>query len=166
MKKRTDPDLKALCDQKENCRRRILLRALGSDECSSVTRNLCCDCCQPVYPYFDLTVPSVTLETRKRRPRTGSVPVDIQTFLETKLLVERDAIIAKNPALKMLPKSVVCPLTIIRDMCARSHSINSVEDISAYPCIRPELHLPFFHVFVECLSCAPPSKRTRTLVRT
>ena len=125
----------------------------------SVANGLCCDICQPVCPYSELTISPVTLETRKHRPRTRSVPVCIQSSLETKLLVERDALIAKNPALKMLPKSVICPQSVIKEVCSRSPSINLMR---LFPCVRPEFHLPFFNAVVECLNSVGPPKRSHT----
>ena len=69
---------------------RLFLQALGSDECSVVSKNLCCEVCQPVCPYSALgfTFTPIAQETRKRRSRTHPVPADIQSSL---LLAERDA---------------------------------------------------------------------------
>ena len=132
-----------------------------------MANNLCCDVCQPVCPYTELNIASESLGTRKRRPRMRAVSSDIQSSLETKLLVERDTLISKHPGLKMLPKSVVCPLSVIREVCSRCKSINSIEDIRSLPCIRPEFHLAFFNAVVECtgISNAPPQKRTCTRTR-
>ena len=108
-----------------------------------MANNLCCDVCQPVCPYTELNIASESLRTRKRRPRMRTVSSDIRSSLETKLLVERDALISKHPGLKMLPKSVVCPLSVIREVCSRCKSINSIEDIRSLPCIRPVSFSPF-----------------------
>ena len=124
-----------------------------------MANNLCCDVCQPVCPYTELTVTSVSVEARKRTVRKRALPTDMQHFLEAKLLVERDALIARHPALKMFPKSVICPLSVVRELCSKSRSINNIDDIRSLPCIRPEFHLPFFNVIVECLSNAPHPKR-------
>ena len=118
-------------------------------------------------PYTELNIASESLRTRKWRPRMRAVSSDIRSSLETKLLVERDALISKHPGLKMLPKSVVCPLSVIREVCSRCKSINSIEDIRSLPCIWPEFHLAFFNAVVEytCISNGPPQKCTCTRTR-
>ena len=68
---------------------------------------------------------------------------DIKSALETRLLIERDRLISKHPALKMFPKSVVCPLGVIKEVCGRSRAIANIEDMHSLPCIRPEFHEPF-----------------------
>ena len=80
----SDESLQSLCEHKENCRRQTLLQALGSDECSVVSKNLCCEVCQPVYSTLGFTFTAIAQETRKRRPRTHPVSADIQSSLESK----------------------------------------------------------------------------------
>lgn len=157
-KNSSDHYLKSLCNDSENCRRCNLLQALGKDECSTVSKNLCCDVCQPTCPYTDLTLPFSTLPTKKRRPRLQPVSAEDQKTLESKLLVERDTVIASNPALKMLPKSVVCPISTIKELCSRSKSINCAQDIYAFAGVRPELCTPFLNVII---GVSPPQKRLK-----
>ena len=64
------------------------------------------------------------------------------------LLSQRDALIERIPALKIFPKSVICPLSLIRELCMRSRSIKSVDDIQSFSCVRPEFHSPFFDAIV------------------
>ena len=136
--------MKALCEGKKNCRRKILLKALGSDEFSSVSKNVCCDCCHPVCPYQSLLFSSATTEGRKRRVRIRPISDDIKALLTSKLIEARDSAIESNPVLKMLPNSVVCPVTVtIKDIASRSISISSIEDVRSFPCIRPEFHETF-----------------------
>ena len=112
----TDQSLRALCENKENCRHTVL-QALGSDECTSLSKNLCCDVCRPVCPYIELAFSfvSMPLGAKKRQPRLHPTSADVLHYLEFKLVSERDANIENNGALRMLPKSVICPIGVIKD---------------------------------------------------
>ena len=83
------------------------------------------------------------LGAKKRRPRLHPMSADVSHYLEFKLVSECDAIIENNGALRMLPKSVICPIGVIKEVTLRSKSIECVEDMRLFPCLRPEFHTPF-----------------------
>ena len=151
MKGTTDLILRSLCDQKENCRRLAIIRALGSSELLSGERGLCCDVCAPVCPYKELAVPCGVVAARRRTVRKRALSPTTSRLMEKELISQRDALIERNPALKIFPKSVICPLSVIREICLRSRSIKSINDFQLISCVRPELHSPFFSVIVKCL---------------
>ena len=124
------------------CCRNTILRALG-DERSSAQKNLCCIICHPPCPYPELMFLSAPREARKRRPRIRPLSPELQSSIESRLLKERDSIIDSDPALKMLPKSLICPISVIKDICSKSTSICSVEDIRSFPCVRTNFMFAF-----------------------
>ena len=97
LKGTTDSNLRSLCD---NCHRHTLLRALGSSESINVDSGLCCNVCEPVCPYKELAFSFVSVERRKRTVRKRALPPNTQQLMEAELLVQRDALIERNPALK------------------------------------------------------------------
>ena len=98
-----------LCVRNENCQCKTLLKALGSDDCFLLSTNVCCDCCHPVCPNQSLLLSSVTTEGRKRTI-ICLISADTKALLTSRHI---DSAIERNPFLKMLPKSVVCPVTLI-----------------------------------------------------
>ena len=98
------------------------------------------------------------MQIKKRRPRVRPVSTEEQSTLESKLLVERDTLIANNPDLRMIPKSVICPISVIKELCYRRKSISSLEDIRSFAGVRPELHLAFLKTIV---GESPLEKRSR-----
>ena len=155
----TDSNLRSLCDNKENCRRRTLLKALGSSESVTTESGICCDICEPVCPYEELDCPKLSAEPRKNTLRKRTLPTVSRQLLETELVAQREALIERNPALKMFPKSVICPITVIREVCNRSRSVKTVDDLKSIACLRQELHVPFFNVIVS-LGSGVNNKRT------
>lgn len=137
--------LKALCEAKENCHRHALLHALSVDERSTVVPNMCCNLCTVSCPYKELEFPSLSHKTT-RKPRIRPVLPHMQSYLRTKLLEERDKFIERNKAFRMVPKSVVCPLSVITDIANRSSSIHSAQDMHTFAGLRQQLHIPFFNV--------------------
>lgn len=116
LKNCSDIALKALCENKENCHRRSILRALSSDECSTVPQDTCCNLCTHSCPYTELEYPASSLEVRKRKTRICSIPSQLQNAVREKLIAERDKFIQQHPSFRMVPKSVVCPLSVINDI--------------------------------------------------
>ncbi len=64
--------------------------------------------------------------------------------LEEKLTQGRDKIIKNSAVLPMLPKLVVCPINVIKEVCSRSKFITCIDHIRDIPCLRPEFHTFFF----------------------
>ena len=151
LKGSAEATLKALCDQGENCHRRMLLKGLGSSEMVTTESRICCDVCEPVCPYKDLTFPRVP-EARKTTLRKRALPQNTRQMMESELLAQRDAVVEGNPALKMFPKSVFCPLNVIQDVCSKSSSVKCIHDMQSFSCLRKELHSPFFTVITSLRS--------------
>ena len=145
LKNCSDIALKALCENKENCHRRSILRALSSDECSTVPQDTCCNLCTRSCPYTELEYPASSLEVRKRKTRICSIPSQLQNAVREKLIAERDKFIQQDPSFRMVPKSVVCPLSAINDIASRVKTIHSVRDLQTFPGVRQQLLLPFFN---------------------
>ncbi len=160
-KKCSDPALKALCVGKENCRRQTLLQSLGSEEHPTTVREACCDICHPKCPYDTLAMPCTPTSIRQRPKAIRVLSQGLKRKLQQRLLQERDAVISNRLALQMLPKSVVCPVKVIEEVCTRSKYISNLKDIRSIPCLRSELHASFLNTILEVVSNAPPVKRRR-----
>jgi hypothetical protein len=154
-KKCIDHGLQLLCREKENCFHHTILQALGSDEVSSVVKEKCCNSCNLVCPYAELSFPSYR---KKRQQRIHNVTSDMKKTLGTRLLKVVDDAVRRFPALKMLPRSLVCPASVIRLICEKSPYISSIQDLDTIPCLRRELKAKFYNIVANSLSNAPPSK--------
>ena len=161
-----DQSLRAICENKENCRRHTVLQALGSGESTSVSKRLCCDVCESVCPYSELAFTFVSMP-KKRQLKVHPICADILQSLEAQLITERDTFIANNPPLKMLPKSVICPVSVIKEVALRSKSINCIEDMRLFSCLRPEFYTPFFNAVIEytCTPVGSASSAKRSCIR-
>ncbi len=158
-KKCVDPALKLLCSGKENCQRSTLLKGLGSTESSNVTTDMCCDACNPQCPLSSLVLFRVPCKRKKRPLAVRKISKALSKSLEERLTHDLDHVIENTPELLMLPKSVVCPVNVIKEVCSRSKYITTLEDIYSIPCLRPEFHTIFFNSVLETVSHAPPVKR-------
>ena len=94
---------------------------LGSSEMVTTESHICCDVCEPVCPYKNLTFPRVP-EARKTTLRKRALPQNTWQMMESKLLAQRDAVVEGNPALKMFPKSHL----MSSRMCAPKVVLSSV----------------------------------------
>ena len=111
---------------------------------------MCCNVCEVLCPYTELVFPSCTPEVKKRRPRVRSLLPENANSLQLELLGVRDRVIAENPAFRMVPKSVVCPVSVIKLVTSRSSSIKCIEDFHTIPGLRKQFHAPFLQVF-QCV---------------
>ena len=103
--------------QKENCRRKLLLRGLGSSEAITEGGGLCCDVCSSS---LKLKPPSVVdllqpmKMTRKRTVNSRKLSDDLIKDLRERLLVERQVIVSEEPfSYSMLIKSVLASTKIV-----------------------------------------------------
>lgn len=81
-----DSDLEEFCTSKENCRREILIKALGSEE-HTKSRSRCCDVCTPS-DASDVLLHSTTVKRQQQRKIIRNV--SSQQFDELKRAVERE----------------------------------------------------------------------------
>ena len=58
-------------------------------------------------------------------------------------LAQRDAVVEGNPALKMFPNSVFCPLNVMQDVHSKSSSVKCIHDMQSFSCLRKS----FIHLF-------------------
>ncbi len=144
-RKKCDATLKDLCCGQENCRRSTLLKGLGSTEQSSVGRERCCDSCNSHCPYESLVLThgASGSKRKKQAQKLRVISTELAESLEDRLVHERDSIIESSAAMVMLPKSVVCPINVIKEVCTRSKFVSSVDDIRAIPGLRSEFHSVF-----------------------
>ena len=91
-------------------------------------------------------------EARKPTLRKRPLPQNTQHQMEAELLAQRDAMIERNPALAIFPKSIACPLSVIQEVCSRSSSVQCINDMQSFKGLRQELHSPFFHVIIRLRS--------------
>ena len=159
--KKVDPIVKRFCFEKENCRRKNLLEAIGSSE--SVHRgNLCCDVCAedglPSKLQFDAI--QATQISRKRRVAAHVVSEDLKSHLKAHLVKERDMYLQVHPNFQMLGLSFICPDCVIDHICQQACFVMCEEDTDVVG-LRPELRSRFYDVIENLLSKAPVAKRTR-----
>lgn len=147
------------CTLKENCRRRFLLKALGSSE--TVTGHPCCDVCDPTnFPsvlHFEV-VPNICAQEKKRKARrvaVRSVDQELMTTLRANLVAEREAYLSEHPSMRMLGPSFVCADSVIDKICDDAKFTAAIEDLDAIT-IGPDIK---YRVIRSTFSFAPTSHR-------
>ena len=148
LKKTNDQDLIKFLSSKENCRRNILIQALGSTEnVREPPSRMCCDVCNPRAPMiFERT------STTTRQPRRTIVRVvtkEQQEGLKKALVDEREKITQSNDAYSMLGNELVIPTGCIVEVVRRSQFIQSETDLSAIPGLRRDLVHQMYIVFAS-----------------
>ena len=122
-----DGDLASFISSKENCRRRILLDALGSaEDVTNSSIGMCCDVCSPT---TSVNLFSHPLGTRQpRQPRhllVRTVTKEQQQRLHQALEIERENIMGSSVGYCMLGKELVLPTGCIMEICTRAQYIQS-----------------------------------------
>ena len=111
-----DKDLEEFITAKENCRRHILIRALGSvEDLPHSSPENCCDVCSPRTSGIFRRI------TVKRRPKRHVVRIVTgtqQEELKKALEMERDRIIGSDLGYQSLGKELVLPSGCISDLQA------------------------------------------------
>ena len=107
----------------ENCRRAVLLNALGSKE-KQPDRIPCCNgCqCQELPPELDIVHQIDSTSRRRSRP----LPKRVRVALHEALLVARQQVVDMSPGLQMLGPEVVCSSRVISDLCRNIGHIETV----------------------------------------
>ena len=157
-----DVGLVEFCTAKENCRRKHMLRALGSDEpVQTVNRQICCDVCSQHCSNkgsacSDLDTldicKRICCKRQRKPPAVRTVSKDRSTSLKQALLEEREKIIATDIGYKMLGNDLVLPMGCIVEICKQARCIQSVEDLKGIPGIRQELLSRIFDVFMRVMA--------------
>ena len=98
-----DTSIKDFCTSKESCRRKSLLKAVGSTESVISSDNPCCDVCNPDVPDHIVRLQAAALSIRKQRRRcVRNVSSDQEVQVTEALMRERDVYIDSHPGYKML----------------------------------------------------------------
>ena len=154
--------VRGYCTSKENCRRRMMLLAVGASE--NHPENLpCCDSCNnskcPKSVCFESQVTS-TRSKHKRRIAVKDVNDNCMANLRAGLVKAVEEFLEEHPSFKMLGRSFICPDSVIEKICAEARFINSLEDLNIVG-IRPEIKSSLYHVVSSVISNAPARKRSR-----
>lgn len=153
LSKCTDVALKEYCEGKENCRRKVLLAALGStQELSQPCSGVCCDSCPPgeLPPELSFFTP-LQLERQSRTRPVRVVSKEVGVTLRKRLLRERAVITSSTLGYQMLGQEVILPTKCIEQLCKKARYIKSIDDIRL-PGIRTSLLERLYIVIMEELS--------------
>lgn len=161
-----DPNLKKYCDEKENCRRSILLSGVGCDDYVRIP-NQCCDVCSLTCATCSDDTPcrielNVTnsKEKRKRRSALRIISQPLHQTLKNNLIAEREKILDENPSFKMIGCSQICSNFVIDELCSKAKFWKAENDVDVFG-IRPEYRKRFADVVLNTISDAPPTKYFR-----
>ena len=131
-----DPEIKAFCDNKENCLRRTILRSIGDSSPITATIIGCCRHCDASAKSFEAHYPKLIIcsayrGSKRRRVAAWDVTESLERNLKDKLLQERCRYIQDHPAFLFLGEEAVCPDCVIQDICTESRFIKTKEDMSS-----------------------------------
>ena len=153
-----DPSLQCFVSlgRSENCRRREMLRLVGSTEMVA-SSEACCDVCSggvPPSPRLDVLVP--TPVTRPKKPKAVRfISPNMLATLKMALVQERNSIMEEFPGYKMIGGGFVLCDRTITELCALAPSVNSADDLNSVTLLRPEHKHRIFRVIFDIVSCAP-----------
>ena len=141
-----DADLSAFCNSKENCRRQLLLRALGSSEAVHALNTRCCDICS-LYDSEDINIFRCLPVQRRRASRTlrGSMCDSLKQALEQ----ERERIVASDPGYQMLGHNLVLSNKCIMELSKHARDIHSEDDLHSFPGVRMSLVSRLYRVISD-----------------
>lgn len=148
-----DKDLVTFITSKENCRRRILLDALGSvEDVPHGSLEKCCDVCSP---RTSLSNGIFRRISAKRQPKPHVVRIVTkaqQEGLKKALELERDRITGSDLGYRSLGKELVVPSGCIAEICKRAQYIQSHDDMLSVLGLRRELSDRIYNTFVSFFS--------------
>ena len=159
-----DEVLKSYCDpkNKENCRRRQLLVALGDHSCVEVDQTVCCDrCTKGNVPYVHLRklVQKGRKASQPKPKRVREFTADVLEELKKKLIEERDKQISCSIGLQALGYREVCNSHIIEEVCKRAPYVGSPKDLTSISGLRPHFYEPMYNIINSFVECIPPSPK-------
>ena len=159
--KKIDPKVMDWCVSKENCRRKSMLQAIGSNEVPQVS-SFCCDVCNVELPASKLSFESLVAPVkRKRRAALRTVNEDLEAHLRSVLLKEREAYMQEHPSFNMIGAHFVCSLSTITSICEQACFIKSTDDLAKQFGLCTDLCSRFLNVIMCELSTAPVHKKSR-----
>lgn len=146
--KRAEKSVGEFVESSQNCRRRVLLSALGGHEEQQPPRILCCDSCTPDQLPADLNIIPLPC-VHVGNVRVHTVPKAVRDELYEALLVAREQVVTTNSGLRMLGPQVICSNRVISDLCKKAGHIKSVDDLKCFKGLRTDLYDFFFNVISE-----------------
>lgn len=131
-----------------------MIESLGG----TVERNSqCCMVCNPEILGENSRLGIVEFRTmlrrKKRRVAVRTVSELLLQVLESSLKAERANYIAKHPNLAILGVQLVCPDSVIKNICSGVKFISVVRDLD-YFCLRQELKQLFFNIIMLVVNCS------------
>ena len=151
LKSCTDTALTSFCTTKHECRRKILLHGLGSEEERATPAQRCCDICTGgTIPFLDICKPTPV----KRNPKpkaVRSVSQEVAEDVKNRLLAERQKILRANIGLRTIGGAVVCPQAYLDEICKILEYIVSPVDISKKTHVREIFAQRFYSVIMNTL---------------
>ena len=164
-KKKVAVEIKDFCDNKENCLRRGILRAIGDTAAIDSSSTPCCSNCPP----SRLSLPSKleiiestphVVPVSKKRSAYWRINKTIDEMLRNRLLEERQKYVLDHPLFAMIGETAVCPNCVIDKICKEARFIRTKEDIGNIVGLRP-LQDTFLTVILDILSLNPISSKRR-----
>lgn len=161
-----DKEIKDFCDNKENCLRRGILKAIGDTAPIDSSSTPCCSNCPPSH----LSLPSkleiiesapAVVQTSNKRSAHWKTNKTIAETLRNRLLEERQKYVFDHPMFAMIGEKAVCPNCVIDKICKEARFIRTKEDISDIVGLRSELQDIFLTVILDVLSVNPISRKRR-----
>ena len=138
-----DTALTAYCTTKHECRQKLLVQGLGSEEDTGTTALQCCDIyTRGTIPFLNLCKP-IRVKRKPKQSAVRSAPCEVVTDVKNRLLIERRSIVNNSKGLRTIGSAVTCPMVCLNEICKRLDYIVSAADIA---CIQG-LHDPFVQRF-------------------
>lgn len=160
-----DPELKTYCsiENKENCRRNCLLKALGETTVRASDPLKCCDHCNPngvPVPRLQSILKRGKKKYKPRSKRACAQQLDeVINELNKRLTEERDKIISQNRSLVILGSHILCNDKVISNICHKSYLLKKADDLSSISGLRPQFFKPFYDVIQSSLDSIPQSAK-------
>lgn len=149
----SDPALKSLVIDKENCLRSTVITALGG----TVERHnsLCCMVCNPSAftdgERLDIVQVGRAPPRKKRRVAVRRVDKTTTEDLQARLEAERAKFILENPYLCILGPQLVCPDGTIANICSNAKFISVISDMDCFH-LRYQLQERFLNVVLAVVN--------------
>lgn len=132
----TDQELKNLVSLQENCRRKQLLRELGSSERNRQDNCRSCDSCSSKVPAEVNFLKPTPAKRRKCDTTRTNLRKELKDLKE-QLKAERAVTVREEPGCRMLGVDLVCLVSSINDICDKATQIHTLRDLSSIDGLRP-----------------------------
>lgn len=127
-----------------------MIRAIGGSvqrrQQQQKQQSLCCVVCNPSAfldgGRLDIVQPGRPPARKRRRVARRAV---IESVIESRLKAERKKFMDENPALAIVGKQMVCPDSVVSQICSSAKYISVVKDMDLF-FLRTELKERFFNV--------------------